>query len=75
MTARQVDGPSILVTWMPPLEPNGVITSYDIHYAGYKDLNQVKSALLKRCDRYCSILGNLLRHFEGCACTTYHKQI
>ena len=35
VTVVRVGDKTVLVSWMPPLEPNGLITLYELMYAGY----------------------------------------
>ena len=32
---------TLLITWKPPIQPNGIITGYEVIYSVYKDDNNI----------------------------------
>ena len=39
VSMRLVNDTTVLVSWQSPKEPNGVITEYEVYYAGFVDNN------------------------------------
>lgn len=42
VSAELVNATSVLLTWLPPTEENGIITAYEVYFKGYEDYNKVK---------------------------------
>lgn len=54
VTVVRVGDKTVLVSWMPPLEPNGQITLYELMYAGYLVLNTSEVLRYILCKVLCA---------------------
>ena len=54
----------VIVMWSPPLQPNGVITSYEVMYLIYEDDNTTEHITLENTVRNFTI-----KNLRKCRCT------
>ena len=68
VTARNDSSTSILVTWAPPMTPNGIIRSYRVEFTGMDDSSDVDNVTTDNMTT--SIVIEMLEKF-----TTYEVQV
>ena len=44
MTVANKTSTTLLLVWQPPVTPNGVLTSYEVYYAGVSSVNPVPAS-------------------------------
>ena len=47
MTVANKTSTTLLVTWLPPSTPNGVLSSYELYYRGESSLNPVPASFIQ----------------------------